>query len=119
MFNTILTTTLEAVILLDILGVVVYFVISGIVRARKQPSVRPSVIPAGPVGYAAFSPSLPYASPASPAPAASHRGWPALRGLKDRMARRHESEAPVPETAGIEVQQHKIGLILDSFKEDV
>lgn len=118
MLNSMLTATLEAVILLDILGVVTYFVVSGIVRARKQPSVRPTPCPAGPAGYVAFSPSIPYTSLSSPDDTSSHRGWPVLRGLKDRIAHRHE---PIPgaEAADIEVQQRKIGMILNSFKEDV
>lgn len=113
MLNNLLNATLEVVILLDVLGVIIYFVVSGIVRARKQPSVRPTPCPAGPAGYAAFS--IPYASPTSD-DIPSHRG--VLKGLKDRIARRYEP-TPVPEAAGIEAQQRKIGVILNSFKEDV
>jgi hypothetical protein len=35
------------------------------------------------------------------------------------MARRPEPEVSVSEASGIEVQQRKIGTILNSFKEDV
>ncbi len=120
MFNVLLNATLEVVILLDVLGVIVYFVVSGIVRAKRQPSARPSVTPcpAGTAGYALFSPELPYASPSVPDPVSSPRGWPALKGLKDRIARRRDP-VPVVEAAGVEAQQHKIGIILNSFKEDV
>ena len=46
MFNTFLTTALEVVILLDLLGVIIYFIISGIVRAKKNPGGG-SVAPPG------------------------------------------------------------------------
>lgn len=116
MLNNLLNATLEVVILLDVLGVIVYFVVSGIVRARKQPSARPSVAPcpAGTAGYPLFTPEIPYASPS--VPVSSPRGWPGLRGLKDRITHRRD---PVVEVAGVEAQQNKIGIILNSFKEDV
>jgi len=121
MFNHLLTATLEAVILLDVLGIVVYFVVSGIVRARKQPSTPPSAAPcpAGPAGYAPFPSSLPYASPSLSDSAPSSHGWPAFRGLKDRIA---HGQAPAPgreAPAGVEAEQRRIGAILNSFKEDV
>ncbi|GEM_PF-6837973 len=118
MLNNLLNATLEVVILLDVLGVIVYFVVSGIVRARKQPSARPSVAPcpAGTAGYPLFAPEIPYASSPVPDPVPSHRGWPGLKGLKDRIAHRRD---PVAEAAGVEAQQRKIGAILNSFKEDV
>jgi hypothetical protein len=119
MLNHLLTATLEAVILLDILGVVVYFVVSGIVRSRKQPTVQPSIIPAGPPGYAPFPSSIPYASPSLPDDTSSPRGWPGLRNLKDRITHRREPAPLRAEASDVEAEQRRIGVILNSFKEDV
>lgn len=119
MLNNLLNATLGAVILLDVLGVIVYFVVSGIVRARRQPSARPSVAPcpAGAAGYALLSSEISYASSSVPEPAPAPR-WSGLKGLRDRIAHRRDP-APAAEAAGVEVQQRKIGAILNSFKEDI
>lgn len=119
MFNNVLTTTLEAIILLDILGAIIYFVVSGIVRARKQPSPRSavpvSVAPAGVSAYAGLSPVTPYLSSASSAAPPSRSGW---FGLRDRFSPRAPSTSPSG-PRDVESGHRKIGMILNSFKEDI
>ena len=124
MFNAFLTTALEVIVLLDILGAIVYFIISGIVRARKQSTVRPAVpvpvisFPAGAPAYTAFTPATPYfSSAASPSPS-DRGGWSGLRGLRDRFSRKAPASAR-PEQSDVEAGHRKIGTILNSFKEDI
>lgn len=124
MFNAFLTTALEVILLLDILGAIIYFIVSGIVRARKQSTVRPAVpvpvasYPVGAPAYTAFTPNTPYfSSVASPSPSA-HGGWSGLRGLRDRFSRRAAAPAG-PEHGDVEASHRKIGTILNSFKEDI
>lgn len=127
MLNIFLTTALEMIILLDILGVVIYFVVSGIVRAKRQPSDQPAVpasagmtpCPVGPPVYTAFPCNASYVSTSSPAVTPSRNGWLGLRNLKDRITRRTDPEVSRTEDTGIEAEQHRIGMILNSFKEDV
>ncbi len=120
MFNTILTTSLEIILLLDILGAIVYFVVSGIVRARRQSSVRPAVAvpgvpcPAGAPAYTAFTSATPYFSSAPSAVASDHGGG--LRGLRSRFSRK---AADPPAHGDVEAGHLKIGTILNSFKEDI
>ncbi len=124
MFNTFLTTALEVVILLDLLGVIIYFIISGIVRAKKNPgggSVAPPGVapcPSGPSGYTAFPTDFSYVSSfPSPIVSSSGRGWLGLKGLKDRFTNRSGSKGI--QSNDIEPEQRRIGMILNSFKEDV
>ena len=124
MLNSFLTAALEVVVLLDILGVMTYFVISGIVRAKKNPDRRPLVpadvrpCPAGPPGYATFPSEVSYASGSSSDFTSCPRGWLSFRSLKGRMGGLR-SKTSRADATGIEAGQRRIGMILNSFKEDV
>lgn len=123
MFNAFLTTSLVLILFLDLLGVIVYIIVSGIVRARKHGSVRPGVslpapCPAGAPAYTAFSPAPTYFASATAAPESHRGGWGGLKRLRDRFSRKESSPAR-SDLGEMDAGHRKIGTILNSFKEDI
>lgn len=122
MFNAFLTTSLVLILFLDLLGVIVYIIVSGIVRARKHASIRPVVsLPATPTSipaYTAFSPVPSYFSAPRSAPGPHRGGWRGLLGLGTRFSRK-ESSPSRSDSGEIDAGHRRIGAILNSFKEDI
>jgi len=139
-----LTTALEIVIILDVCGVVAYFVISGLARLRNSgdggqdcsesplsPSpLRPLAVEGPVLSPAPYYGAVPkpgldiYAGP-TPASAGGNEGFSVTAGLRRRLAslkgrltyRFHRGSRDV-ETQEYGDDCSRLGRILDSFKED-
>ena len=137
-----LTTALEIVVILDLCGVIAYFVISGLIRYKKSRHATGDAIPQA--VYAsqlqpcaaegpAISPSprpvqesgLSIYAGASCEPEKASEGFSLTAGLKRRIASLKSKFSYRPdrgnngiETRNMETDYHKLGRILDSFKEE-
>jgi len=137
-----LTTVLEIVVILDVCGVIAYFAISGLIRYKKSRNATGDTIPQA-VYASQLQPCAAEGPAISPSPRPAHEsglsiyagssceleeapeGFRITAGLKRRIASLKSKFSYRPgrgkngiETRNMETEYHKLGRILDSFKEE-